>query len=109
MGRAKATLNKGEKLVCLISLGYSVTQGREHRNKPLNELCSTPGDMPAWFRTGMEAALLAPTAINQQKFFFELLPSNDVKTSCGTDFYARLDFGIVNYHFEAVTGKKTIR
>jgi len=29
----------------------------------LESLCKTDGDMPAWFRTGMEAALLAPTAL----------------------------------------------
>ena len=28
---------------------------------------------PAWFQKGVEAALLAPTAINQQKFSFEYI------------------------------------
>ena len=54
------------------------------------------------------AAMLAPTAMNQQKFRFELLPDGTVKAACGSGFYTKLDLGIVKYHFEAVTGKKTV-
>ena len=56
----------------------------------------------------MDAALLAPTAMNQQKFKFELLPDGSVKASCGTGFYTKLDLGIVRYHFEAASKKKTV-
>ena len=38
--------------------------------------------------------------MNQQKFFFELLPDNTIKASCGRGFYTKLDLGIVKYHFE---------
>ena len=62
--------------------------------------------MPEWFLTGMEAALLAPTAMNQQQFFFELLPDNTVKQTCGKGVYTKLDLGIVTYHFETIS--KTI-
>lgn len=105
-GKSKAVVNKGEKLVCLISLGYGKTQGVEHKNKPLQELCNLSEQMPDWFLNGMNAALLAPTAMNQQKFRFELLPDQTVKASCGSGFYTKLDFGIVKYHFETATGKK---
>lgn len=108
-GKSSADIAKGEKLVCLISLGYGVTPGTAHQSKLLNALCNYSSDMPLWFLNGMEAASLAPTAMNQQKFFFELLPNGDVKASCGSGFYTKLDIGIVKYHFEAVSGKSIFK
>lgn len=107
-GKSKAVIDKGEKMVCLISLGYGKTQGTAHASKPLQELCNYSEQMPDWFLKGMDAALLAPTAMNQQKFHFELLPDGNVKASCGSGFYTRLDLGIVKYHFETASGRKTI-
>ncbi len=103
-GKSKAVIGKGEKQVCLIALGYGCTNGIAHRSKALSEVCRVQGEMPEWFLTGMEAALLAPTATNQQKFFFELLPDGKVKASARRGFYTKLDLGIVKYHFEALAG-----
>lgn len=105
-GKSKAVVNNGEKLVCLISIGYGTTQGVEHKNKTLQELCNYSEQMPNWFFEGMNAALLAPTAMNQQKFYFELQSNGNVKASCGRGFYTKLDLGIVEYHFEVISGKK---
>ena len=107
-GKSKAVVNKGEKQLCLISLGYGTTQGVEHKNKPLQEVCNYSEQLPDWFLAGVNAALLAPTAMNQQKFRFELQPDGNVKASCGSGFYTKLDLGIAKYHFEAVSGKETI-
>lgn len=107
-GKSKAAVGRGEKEVCLTALGYGVTQGVEHKSRPMQELCTCGEPMPEWFRCGMNAAMLAPTAMNQQKFRFELLPDGTVKAACGSGFYTKLDLGIVKYHFEAVTGKKTV-
>lgn len=107
-GKSKAIVDKGEKLVCLISIGYGKTQGIEHKNKSLQELCNYSEEMPEWFLNGMKAAMLAPTAMNQQKFRFELQADGTVKASCGKGFYTRLDLGIATSHFEAVTNKKII-
>lgn len=107
-GKSKAVVNNGEKLVCLISIGYGTTQGVEHKNKTLQELCNYSEQMPDWFLEGMNAALLAPTAMNQQKFYFELSNDGNVKVSCGKGFYTKLDLGIVKYHFESVSGKKVV-
>lgn len=107
-GKSKAAVGRGEKEVCLIALGYGVTQGVEHKSRPMQELCTCGEPMPEWFRCGMNAAMLAPTAMNQQKFRFELLPDGTVKAACGSGFYTKLDLVIVKYHFEAVTGKKTV-
>ena len=102
-GKSKADIAKGEKQVCLISLGYGSTSGVTHKNKELSEVCNYHDGMPEWFLKGVEAALLAPTAMNQQKFFFELQPDGKVKATCGSGFYTKLDLGIVKYHFDAVT------
>ena len=104
-GKSKAQIDKGEKLVCLISLGYGKTAGEAHKSKKLSEVCNYKKDMPEWFLSGMEATLLAPTAMNRQKFYFELLPDNSIKITCGKGLYTKLDLGIVKYHFEVVSGK----
>lgn len=107
-GKSSARVEKGEKLVCLIALGYGANTGVTHKNKSLDKVCNALPAAPAWFHKGMEAALLAPTAMNQQKFFFELLPDGNVKATCGSGFYTKLDLGIVKYHFETATGKKLL-
>ncbi len=105
-GKSNATINKGEKQVCLIAIGYGESSGVAHKIKSIEEVSNYKSEMPEWFLHGVEAALLAPTAFNQQKFYFELLPDNSIKTTCGKDFYTKLDSGIVKYHFEVVSGKR---
>ena len=107
-GKSQANVGKGEKQVCLISLGYGETQGVEHKSRPMQVLCRCAQPMPEWFEKGMTAAMLAPTAMNQQKFYFELRADGTVKATCGSGFYTKLDLGIVKYHFEAASGKKTV-
>ena len=107
-GKSLANVGKGEKQVCLISLGYGETQGVEHKSRPMQALCRCAQPMPEWFEKGMTAAMLAPTAMNQQKFYFELRADGTVKAICGSGFYTKLDLGIVKYHFEAASGKKTV-
>ncbi len=55
-----------------------------------------------WFEKGMEAVSLAPIAVNQQKFYFEL--KNGIVTAKNLGGSSRIDLGIVKYHFEVVTG-----
>lgn len=107
-GKSRAVISRGEKLVCLISVGYGASQGVAHKSKPLHALCHAQEQMPDWFLEGMNAALLAPTAMNQQKFHFALQPDGTVRASCGSGFYTRLDLGIVKYHFETISGRKTV-
>lgn len=104
-GKSTAKIRKGEKQACLIALGYGDVQGTAHKNKPVNQLCSCAPSMPEWFSKGMEAAMLAPTAMNQQKFYFTL-EKDKVSAKAGRGFYTKMDLGIVKYHFEAVTGRK---
>lgn len=107
-GKSRAVVGPGEKQVCLISLGYGETQGVAHKSKPMQALCRCAEPIPEWFEKGMTAAMLAPTAMNQQKFRFELRADGTVKAACGSGFYTKLDLGVVKYHFEAASGKKTV-
>ncbi len=105
-GKSGAKVDKGEKEYCLISLGYGKVSGSEHKSKPLSAVCNHSETSPDWFIKGAEAALLAPTAMNQQKFFFELASDGKVRAKHGKGFYTKLDLGIAVYHFEAVSQRK---
>lgn len=100
-GKTKAVINKGQQLLIVISLGYGINQGVAHKSKSVEQLSSFDVNTD-WFNKGMEAVMLAPTALNQQKFFFELKDSKvTVKDLDGP--YSQIDLGIVKYHFKAVT------
>ncbi len=58
-----------------------------------------------WFRTGVEAALLAPTAVNQQKFFLEI-DGDEAVIKAGIGPLTKLDCGIVRYNFVAASGHR---
>ena len=62
------------------------------------------GPAPDWFLRGVDAALLAPTAMNQQKFMFRL-ENGRVSARAGLGFYSKVDLGIAKYHFELGAGK----
>lgn len=101
-GKSKAKIGKGQKLYILIPVGYGVTQGIPHRSKPLGKLGHSDKE-EEWFTKGLQAASLAPTAMNQQKFFFELKDGIvTAKTSSG--FYTKIDLGIAKCHFELASG-----
>lgn len=98
-------VEKGERLVLVISLGYGKTQGAEHKSKTIEQVSNASVNTPEWFKKGVEAALLAPTAMNQQKF--KLTYINDkVTVKAGIGFYTKVDLGIVKYHFEIGSGRK---
>lgn len=96
-------VESGEKLCLVIAIGYGKNQGFPHPSKPAQEVCKTDGDMPLWFQNGIQAALLAPTAMNQQKFFFTL-ENGYVTLTPGFGFYTKIDMGIARYHFEIGSG-----
>ena len=64
-------LDEGEKIACYIAIGYGETQGSGHKIKTVEQVSNASDITPSWFKKGVEAALLAPTAVNQQKFSFE--------------------------------------
>lgn len=106
-------LNPGEELKFVIACGYGEDGGVQHpQKKPITHYYSdkrgTSEPLPEWFIRGMEAVLLAPTAVNQQKFLFTLLPDGRVDAKAKFDFigYSHYDLGIVKYHFEVAAGKE---
>ena len=115
-------LDEGEKIACYIAIGYGETQGSGHRIKTVEQVSrsavrtlgsskSASGATPSWFHHGVEAALLAPTAVNQQKFSFEYVGMEDgrhqVRAKKGFSLigYTQIDLGIAKYHFEIGAGK----
>lgn len=101
-GKVNVQTKPQQKLLILITLGYGTNTGVAHKSKPIKELCKEDA-YPEWFVKGMEAVSLAPTAMNQQKFLFEM-KNGQVYANALRGFYSKIDLGIVKYHFEAVTG-----
>ena len=114
-------LEEGEVIKAYIAIGYGETQGTGHKIKTVEQvsrsavrtLGSTENaseTTPSWFKKGVEAALPAPTAVNQQKFSFEYLGMNNgrhqVRAKKGFSMigYTQMDLGIAKYHFEVGAG-----
>ena len=99
-------LEEGEVIKAYISIGYGETQGVGHKIKSVEQVSNATGITPSWFRKGVEAALLAPTAVNQQKFSFEYVGMSNnhhqVRAKKGFSMigYTQMDLGIAKYHFE---------
>lgn len=105
-GKSKARVAAGEKEVIIIALGYGKAQGAERKSKSASEVSNIEANGPDWFRRGVEAALLAPTAVNQQKFRFER-DGNRVTAKAGLlGTNLKVDLGIVKCHFELGAGRE---
>jgi nitroreductase len=104
-------LDEDEKIACYIAIGYGETQGVSHKIKTVEQVSNASDITPSWFKKGVEAALLAPTAVNQQKFSFEYAGMKDghhqVRAKKGFSMigYTQMDLGIAKYHFEIGAGK----
>ena len=110
------TVGEGEKLCCMIALGYGNEPGRNLKRKTAQKVSNASNITPKWFNDGVAAALLAPTAVNQQKFRFEYLgPDADnihrVKAERGISLigYTKMDLGIAKLHFEIGAGKENFK
>ena len=105
-------LEDGEKITCYIAIGYGETQGVGHKVKKVEQVSNASDTTPSWFKKGVEAALLAPTAVNQQKFSFEYVGMKDGhhqvrdKKVFSMIGYTKTDLGIAKYHFEVGAGKE---
>jgi nitroreductase len=103
-------LDEDEKIACYIAIGYGETQGVGHKIKTVEQVSNASDITPSWFKKGVEAALLAPTAVNQQKFSFEYVGMRNnlhqVRAKKGISMigYTKMDLGIAKYHFEIGAG-----
>lgn len=110
--REAYTLGDDERLCCMIALGYGNDPGRKHKRKSVEQLSNASDATPEWFRKGVEATVLAPTAINQQKFHFTYLGTTPqgkglvrAERSFSLIGYTRMDLGIAKLHFEIGAGR----
>ena len=103
-------LEEGEVIKAYIAIGYGETQGVNRKSKTVEQVSNTSDSTPLWFKRGVEAALLAPTAVNQQKVSLEYLGMKDdrhqVRAKKGFSLvgYTQMDLGIAIYHFEIGAG-----
>lgn len=95
-----AEVNNGERLVICIAVGYGKDQGKPRKSKTADQVTEGRKDKPEWFNSGVELALLAPTAINQQKFTIKLNDDDTVEFTDNGGVLSRVDLGIVKCHFE---------
>lgn len=101
----------GEKRCCLVALGYGSAPGRNVKHKSVEQVSNASASTPDWFRQAVQSALLAPTAVNQQKFRFlylglnaDGLPRVKAQRTFSLMGYTRMDLGIVRLHFEIGAG-----
>lgn len=101
--KCPAEIRPGEKLLCVISLGYGATSGAVRKSKTPEKVSNLAENDPMWFRAGVQAALQAPTAVNQQQFFLTRMGEKVTLRNLGGPC-SKLDYGIVKLHFELGAG-----
>lgn len=101
----KAKIDDGERLAIVIAIGYGENSGRVRKSKTVAEVIrGEEKDMPEWFIEGAKMALLAPTAVNQQKFEL-ILDGEEYEVVDKGGILSKIDKGIVKYHFEIGSGR----
>jgi len=105
--KAVSEIADAARMIGIVAVGYGATQGVPHKSKRPEEVSFYQGEEPQWFRDGVEAALLAPTAMNRQAFYITG-EENKVKITYDdglfTGAFRGADLGLVKYHFELGAG-----
>lgn len=89
----------------VVAVGYGQTQGTPHKSKSAKQVSDYEGEAPEWFRQGIDAALLAPTALGKQAFWITG-SGNKVSIKYDAGVFSGIDTGLVKYHFELGAGKE---
>ena len=97
-------VGEGEKLTMVIAVGHGRHRGLGRRSRSKTEVSNITDSSPEWFSRGVEAALLAPTAMNQQRFYLKDNGDGTVSAKAKLGFYTNCDLGIVKCHFELGAG-----
>jgi nitroreductase len=97
-----------DRPVGIVAVGHGATQGKPHKTKEAGQVSSYEGQAPAWFERGVEAALLAPTALAKQAFFLRGR-GDEVSIECDNGIFSGADTGLVKYHFELGAGRGSFR
>ena len=100
--KSRAVVAPGKKVRLVIAVGHGKTQGFPRKTKSVGALSSVEcAKAPAWFAAAMEAAQLAPTAMNNQNFKITLLSDGKtVRIDAPQSGLNVIDEGIVRRNFE---------
>lgn len=100
--KSRAVVAPGKKIRLIIAVGHGKTQGFSRKTKSVEALSSVEcAKVPAWFAAAMEAAQLAPTAMNNQNFKIALLSDGKtVRIDASQSGLNVIDEGIVRCNFE---------
>jgi hypothetical protein len=98
-----------EAIKGVMCIGHGATQGQQHPMKAATRIAPGYDQAPEWFRRGIDAVLLAPSALNQFRVTFRLLADGTVEAKAGLSPYAKIDLGIFCYYFEMGAGKENFR
>lgn len=93
----------GDEVIGVIAVGYGATQGKPHKSKSAQEVATYEGPEPEWFKRGVEAALLAPTALDKQAFKIKGI-GDEVSITYEPGTFSGEDLGLVKYHFALGAG-----
>ena len=96
---------ENKKVTGIIAIGYGESQGKPHKSKMVEDVSKYNGTViPSWFISGVDGALLAPTALNKQDFMI-IGDGNKVKIECDNGIFTGSNVGLIKYHFELGAGK----
>ena len=100
--KSRAVVAPGKKIRLIIAAGHGKTQGFSRKTKSVEALSSVEcAKAPVWFAAAMEAAQLAPTAMNNQNFKITLLSDGKtVRIDAPQSGLNVIDEGIVRCNFE---------
>lgn len=100
--RCRAVCPAGMSVRVVIAVGYGKTDGRPRKSKTADDVVVIePGaEVPTWFNTAVEAALLAPTGVNKQDFRIVLSANGTVSFQAPGNGLTNVDLGIVRRNFE---------
>lgn len=96
--------NKAVRVNGVIAIGYGKTQGVPHKSKTAGQVSHFKGDAPGWFKSGIKALLLAPSALNRQPYIVNG-EGNRVSLKVKNGTFSQVDLGIGKYFFELGAGK----
>ena len=106
---AKELCEGNEELDCVIAVGYSdekhslkermMEYGTHRQNKSKEALIESEEHVPEWFKQGMDAVYLAPTARNLRPFVFKYKDGQVTASTTVQSETAMIDLGIAKLHF----------
>lgn len=101
--RSVAKYVDNKKVIGIIAVGYGISQGVPHKSKVASEVSNINENSPEWFKNGIKAALLAPTALNKQDFIIKQ-NGNKVSIECNNGIFTGANVGLIKYHFDLGAG-----